>query len=140
MLAPPPASSASRSDSFSFTKSVSWTDSFVRRMETIVSAPKTPGKARSSSAQRRLKLVVRGAVQGVGFRPFVYRLATELELSGWVLNSAQGIFIEVEGARDSLRRFLLRLEKEKPSRAIIHSLESSFLDPVGYGAFEILNK
>src|SRR6266487_1691463 len=85
----------------------------------------------------RARVIVRGAVQGVGFRPFVYRLATELQLRGWVVNSAQGVFIEVEGARDTLRRFLLRLEKEKPPRAIIHSLESSFLDPVGYGAFEI---
>jgi hydrogenase maturation protein HypF len=85
----------------------------------------------------RAKVAIRGAVQGVGFRPFVYRLATDLRLNGWILNSAQGVFIEVEGARDSLRRFLLRLEKEKPSRAIIHTLESSFLDPVGYSTFEI---
>jgi hydrogenase maturation protein HypF len=80
---------------------------------------------------------VRGAVQGVGFRPFVYRLATELQLRGWVQNSGQGVFIEVEGARDSLHRFLIRLQKEKPPRAVIHSLESSFLDAVGYDAFEI---
>ena len=46
----------------------------------------------------RAKVTVRGVVQGVGFRPFVYRLATQLKLSGWVLNSAQGVFIEVEGA------------------------------------------
>src|SRR6266498_4092345 len=85
----------------------------------------------------RARVIVRGAVQGVGFRPFVYRLATELQLRGWVLNSAQGVFIEVEGARDSLRQFLFRLGKEKPPRAVIHSFESSFLDPVGYGAFEI---
>ncbi len=82
-------------------------------------------------------MIVRGAVQGVGFRPFVYRLATELQLRGWVVNSAQGVFIEVEGARDTLRQFLFQLEKEKPPRAVVHSLESSFLDPVGYGAFEI---
>ncbi len=87
--------------------------------------------------RERLKITVRGAVQGVGFRPFVYRLATELKLNGWVSNSAQGVLIETEGARDSLRQFLFRLEKEKPPRAVIHSLESSFLDPVGYGAFEI---
>src|SRR6266542_3860112 len=85
----------------------------------------------------RARVIVRGAVQGVGFRPFVYRLAAELQLRGWVLNSAQGVFIEVEGARDSLRQFLFRLGKEKPPRAVIHSLESSFLDAVGYGAFEI---
>src|SRR6266496_474745 len=85
----------------------------------------------------RAKVAIRGAVQGVGFRPFAYRLATELQLHGWVVYSAQGVFIEVEGARDLLRQFLFRLGKEKPPRAIIHSLESSFLDPVGYGAFEI---
>src|SRR5437868_4435635 len=137
MLAPPPASSASRSDSFSFTTSVSWTDSFVRRMETIVSAPKTPGKARSSSAQRRLKLVVRGAVQGVGFRPFVYRLATELELSGWVSNTSNGVVIEVEGTRELLREFQLRIEREQPPRAIVQSIESSLVGRLGYEAFEI---
>src|SRR5438094_8152681 len=85
----------------------------------------------------RAKVALRGAGQGFGFRPFGYRLATDLRLNGWVLNSAQGVFIEVEGARDSLRQFLFQLGKEKPPRAVIHSLESSFLDPVGYGAFEI---
>ena len=80
---------------------------------------------------------MRGAVQGVGFRPFVYRLATELQLDGWVLNSAQGVFIEGEGRRDSLNRFLVRLEKEKPPRAVIQSFESSFLDVVNYSGFEI---
>ena len=87
--------------------------------------------------RERLKVTVRGAVQGVGFRPFVYRLATELKLSGWVLNSARGVFIEVEGTRASLDRFLLRLEKEKPVRAVLQSFESSFLDSVNYCGFEI---
>lgn len=87
--------------------------------------------------RERLKVVVRGAVQGVGFRPFVYRLATELQLEGWVANTARGVWIEVEGARGSLERFLLRLEKEKPPRAVIHGFESSFLDPANYRGFEI---
>ncbi len=85
----------------------------------------------------RAKIAVRGAVQGVGFRPFVYRLATELHLNGWVLNSAQGVFIEAEGWRNKLDQFLLRLEKEKPPRAFIQSLECSWLDPVGHHGFEI---
>jgi hydrogenase maturation protein HypF len=85
----------------------------------------------------RAKVTVRGLVQGVGFRPFVYRLATEMKLNGWVLNSAQGVFIEVEGARNTLRTFLLRLEKDKPPRAVIQSLEFSFLDTAGYDRFEI---
>ncbi|KAA0222511.1 carbamoyltransferase HypF [candidate division KSB1 bacterium] len=85
----------------------------------------------------RIKIILRGAVQGVGFRPFVYRLATEMNLAGWVLNSAQGLFIEAEGMRATLEEFLLRLEKEKPPAAVVHSLEFSFLDPRGYAHFEI---
>ncbi len=85
----------------------------------------------------RVKIVIHGAVQGVGFRPFVYRLATELNAKGWVLNSAQGVFIEVEGAKEQLEEFLRRLQRDKPPRAFIQSLESVWLDPVGYTAFEI---
>ena len=85
----------------------------------------------------RLRVKIRGAVQGVGFRPFVYRLARELGLKGWVNNSPTGVFVEVEGASDSLRQFLLRIPDEKPPRSSIHSLESSALDPVGYCDFEI---
>jgi hydrogenase maturation protein HypF len=85
----------------------------------------------------RLRVAIRGAVQGVGFRPFVYRLATELGLTGWVNNSPQGVFIEVEGGKERLDSFLLRIEKEKPPRSFVQSLESSFLDPKGYPAFEI---
>jgi hydrogenase maturation protein HypF len=85
----------------------------------------------------RAKVTVLGAVQGVGFRPFVYRLAAQLHLNGWVLNSSQGVFIEVEGPIHLLRAFLVRLEEEKPPLAIIQSLECSFLDAVGYDRFEI---
>jgi hydrogenase maturation protein HypF len=85
----------------------------------------------------RLKACVRGAVQGVGFRPFVHRLASELSLAGWVNNSPQGVFIEVEGPRAALEQFLLRLEAERPPHSFIQSLESSWLDPVGYADFEI---
>jgi hydrogenase maturation protein HypF len=93
--------------------------------------------AKSAVTDERARIVVRGAVQGVGFRPFVYRLAAELRLQGWVLNSANGVFIEVEGEGDAVRRFLLRLERERPPRAIIQSLEFTMLDPAGYEAFEI---
>ncbi|HXF05963.1 MAG TPA: carbamoyltransferase HypF [Blastocatellia bacterium] len=86
---------------------------------------------------KRLRITIRGAVQGVGFRPFVYRLATEMGLPGWVLNSTHGVFIEVEGNALNLQSFLLRIEREKPPRSFIQSLEYSFLDPVGYTTFEI---
>jgi len=86
---------------------------------------------------QRLRVTIHGAVQGVGFRPFVYRLANELRLHGWVRNSSQGVFLEVEGPPQTLDAFLLRLESEKPPRSYIHSLESSRLDSVGYQSFEI---
>ena len=85
----------------------------------------------------RLKAAVRGAVQGVGFRPFIFRLATELGLAGWVNNTPQGVFIELEGSRPELEKFLLRIDAEKPPRSFIQSLEASWLDPVGYSGFEI---
>src|SRR6201993_4856900 len=92
-------------------------------------------ESKVSPESLRAKITVHGAVQGVGFRPFVYRLATQLRLDGWVLNSSQGVFIEVEGPLNLLQEFVTRLEKEKPPLAIIQSLESSFLDIVGYQSF-----
>jgi hydrogenase maturation protein HypF len=86
---------------------------------------------------QRVHIAVRGAVQGVGFRPFIYRLASEIGLFGWVLNSPQGVFIEGEGAKNRLDEFVLRIEKERPSRSSIQSLEYAFLDPIGYSGFEI---
>ena len=85
----------------------------------------------------RLKVLIGGAVQGVGFRPFVFRLAQELSLKGWVNNNSQGVWIEIEGAQDVLNMFLQRLESEKPPHAFITSLEHSWLDPVGHATFEI---
>ncbi|MCB1125490.1 MAG: acylphosphatase, partial [Verrucomicrobiae bacterium] len=95
------------------------------------------GSTPTDTGRQRLRLVVRGAVQGVGFRPFVFRLATELGLPGWVNNSAQGVFVEVEGSPAVLREFGLRLERERPPRSFIHSLESTWLEPEGYRKFEI---
>jgi hydrogenase maturation protein HypF len=58
-------------------------------------------------------------------------------LRGWVINSSQGVFIEVEGQEENLHRFLGRVEGEKPPRSFIQSLESSFLDAVGFDRFEV---
>jgi hydrogenase maturation protein HypF len=103
---------------------------------TRASNMKTPSSGEREN-RRRLRLIVRGAVQGVGFRPFVFRLAEELRLAGWVINSAQGVFIEVEGAPPVLETFLARLRDDPPPRASIQSLEQSVLDPAGYTSFEI---
>jgi len=90
-----------------------------------------------SISQQRLHIIVRGIVQGMGFRPFIYRLATELELVGWVNNSSQGVEIDVEGARSQLDLFLHRLKQDKPARSLIQQVEFSILNPVGYSTFEI---
>jgi hydrogenase maturation protein HypF len=85
----------------------------------------------------RLRVAIRGAVQGVGFRPFAYRLAAELKLTGWVQNSPQGVRIEVEGEPVRVEEFLLRIESEKPPLAAIHSMEPSMLDARGDDTFVI---
>jgi len=86
---------------------------------------------------KRIHIVIRGAVQGVGFRPFVFKLASSMELKGWVLNSSQGVFIEVEGKQEILEEFVLRIDKEKPTISFIQSLEYKYLDSVGYVEFVI---
>lgn len=105
----------------------------------IMTAPlSTVGSVLSQQQlKQRLHIVLHGVVQGVGFRPFVYRLARELKLVGWVQNSAQGVVIEVEGGRSPLDAFLQRLEPEKPPRSVIQELALTWLDPVGHSGFEI---
>jgi len=83
----------------------------------------------------RMKLEVIGAVQGVGFRPFVYRLAKELDLRGWIINTPEGVKIEVEG--ENLDVFLKRLQEEKPPLAYIYSISFEYAEEVGYADFEI---
>ncbi|MFN7989810.1 MAG: carbamoyltransferase HypF [Thermoanaerobaculia bacterium] len=86
---------------------------------------------------RRLRVEVRGAVQGVGFRPFVFRLATELRLRGWVRNDVRGVEVEVEGDDRALETFRARIEAEAPPRAVVRSVSAEWLEPEGFAAFEI---
>jgi len=76
-------------------------------------------------------------VQGVGFRPFVYRLADELQLRGWVGNDTRGVVLEVEGRTEALERFLERLSAELPRPASIREQSIAWLEPAGYAQFEI---
>jgi hydrogenase maturation protein HypF len=80
----------------------------------------TPVLERSAVTRRRL--VVRGIVQGVGFRPFVWRLANALALEGWVRNDAGGVTIEVQGPAASLGDFAARLRTEAPALARVDSV------------------
>jgi hydrogenase maturation protein HypF len=85
----------------------------------------------------RAKVIVRGVVQGVGFRPFTHRLATEHHLTGWVLNSTEGVVIEVEGEPAAVESFLADLPAKRPPLAVIEKIETTFLPPVGYPSFVI---
>ena len=80
--------------------------------------------ARSPDTVARRAIRVRGAVQGVGFRPFVWRLAQELALSGWVRNDCAGVAIEVQGQCDMLERFVARLAREAPVLARIDAIDT----------------
>ena len=91
----------------------------------------------NTSTNQRLRIHVRGIVQGVGFRPFVFRLASELGLKGWVCNSDRGVDIEVEGESSLLTDFLVRLKSERPPHSLLARLDSTWLDPCGYDRFEI---
>ncbi|NLT33372.1 MAG: carbamoyltransferase HypF [Acidobacteria bacterium] len=95
------------------------------------------GEGRSRAVIQRMQIAIQGAVQGVGFRPFIYRLASGMGLAGWVRNSSRGVFIEVEGEPPQLDAFLLRIDREKPPLSFIQSLEFSLLDPAHFEGFAI---
>jgi hydrogenase maturation protein HypF len=85
----------------------------------------------------RKQISVRGVVQGVGFRPFVYRLAHDHGLTGWVLNHSGGVEIEVEGSPPALEAFLYHLTASAPPLARIVGVEAVDAPPNGYDHFEI---
>ncbi|WP_263374533.1 carbamoyltransferase HypF [Granulicella aggregans] len=86
----------------------------------------------------RLRVTLHGAVQGVGFRPTVYRLATRLRLGGWVRNTLAGLEIEVEGASEAIEQFLTELKRERPRAAVVGVEEILRVAPSGASCFEIL--
>jgi hydrogenase maturation protein HypF len=87
--------------------------------------------------RRRLRVCVRGVVQGVGFRPFVYTAAASLGLSGSVRNDSAGAIIEVEGDASSIDDFLHRLRAGPPPLAIIESIVTEQIPVIGGTAFTI---
>ncbi len=72
---------------------------------------------------------VQGLVQGVGFRPFIYGLATELGLNGWVRNTSAEVEILLHGQKSTIENFLARLTKEAPPLARIDSINSEPIPP-----------
>jgi len=83
-------------------------------------------------------LVVKGIVQGVGFRPFVFRLAKELKLNGYVTNSGEGVEIHLEGEESSIDEFVLRLKKDKPPRARIDEIVEKDSTLMNLSSFQVI--
>jgi len=83
------------------------------------------------------RIHITGVVQGVGFRPFVYGLATRYGLLGWVCNTSAGVDIEVDGSDDVLDQFVAALSSEAPPLAKIDSVEVADIVSNGFSAFEI---
>lgn len=80
---------------------------------------------------------VRGVVQGVGFRPFVYRLARANTLGGWVLNGEEGVEIYLEGAEQGLQAFVQEMKMQPPPAASIAEMEVHPVVPLGVNEFTI---
>jgi len=91
-----------------------------------------------SSSLIRHRIRVSGIVQGVGFRPFVYGLAIDMGLAGFVGNDTDGVFIEVESEAATLDRFVTALEASAPAAARIRRIEAEEIEPTGGVSFRIV--
>src|SRR5271166_4816406 len=85
----------------------------------------------------RTRILVRGAVQGVGFRPFVHRQATALGLAGWVINSSQGVVVEAEGDPERIAALVRNIREGPPAYATVDSVETSTIAARWDDGFEI---
>ena len=85
----------------------------------------------------RFHIQVKGIVQGVGFRPFIYNLAKSCSLLGYVLNDTRGVNIEVEGEKEKIQLFLQDIHAKSPPLAVIDKISCKELSPIGYTSFEI---
>jgi hydrogenase maturation protein HypF len=92
----------------------------------------------SKGTLRRVRARVDGTVQGVGYRPFVYRLAGELGIAGWVLNDERGVLVEAEGPPDAVHAFLARLSSDAPPLAEVRGVAAEDVPLAGGDGFEIV--
>src|SRR5690349_25157880 len=85
----------------------------------------------------RKRVSLRGIVQGVGFRPFVYRVARRLELTGFARNSSSGLLTEIEGPDEAVAAFIQTITTEPPPLARIRGIEITNTAPLGEPNFVI---
>jgi len=83
------------------------------------------------------RIRVNGIVQGVGFRPFIYRLAEQEHITGWVRNSSKGLIIEAEGRPESIASFIRQIKQHPPPLAVIREISTEIIPEVGYSEFII---
>ena len=91
----------------------------------------------SHDGRRRVRARVTGTVQGVGFRPYIHRLAADLELAGYVLNDDRGVLLEVEGSAPAVASFLERLPADAPPLATVEDVAAEDVAPTGATEFVI---
>lgn len=88
----------------------------------------------------RVHIQVRGIVQGVGFRPFVFSQARRRSLRGLVLNNTSGVLIDVEGEADAIAQFVSEIRFNPPPRSVVEAVEcTNHLPPANYKAFRIVD-
>ncbi|MFF4974020.1 carbamoyltransferase HypF [Streptomyces sp. NPDC001083] len=102
-----------------------------------MSEPRSPAAALDRTPSRR-RVLVRGVVQGVGFRPYVYTLATGLDLRGHVTNTPEGVIAEVEGAPEAVARFCDGVAVHAPPLARVDSVDHEEMPATGDTTFSIL--
>lgn len=100
---------------------------------TILASPPEP----TALARTRLRILVRGAVQGVGFRPFVHRRAVALGLAGWVGNSSEGVTVEAEGEAARIAELVEAIQESPPTNATVAAVEMRGIEPCGEAIFAI---
>lgn len=96
------------------------------------------GQSKPGGEIVRYRIKVKGVVQGVGFRPFIYQLALTRQLKGSVLNSSQGVIIEAEGEKEKVLSFIKDIRANPPSLSSITTFEWEELPPLGASSFVIL--
>ncbi len=88
--------------------------------------------------KRTLKLNIKGIVQGVGFRPFIYNLAIKNKLVGWVRNSSAGVDIEVSGSKNILDSFIISIKNDAPPLSKIDLIKEDWLEHKYFDSFKIV--
>jgi hydrogenase maturation protein HypF len=102
-----------------------------------VSGPQAPAAVAENTPLRR-RVTVRGVVQGVGFRPYLYGLATQLALAGHVTNTPEGVVVEIEGTASAVALFCDRIAAQAPPLARVDSVRHQEMPSVGGTGFTIL--